>query len=68
VHGQLGCIWQGLSLRCVGQGTNEVTNAFTKQVSDNVIQRFDQGPVGLTSPSVNNVKNFYKKKMKYVKK
>jgi hypothetical protein len=53
---------------CVGQGTNEVTNAFTKQVSDNVIQRFDQGPVGLTSPSVNNVKNFYKKKMKYVKK
>jgi hypothetical protein len=53
---------------CVGQGTNEVTNAFTKQVTDNVIQRFDQGSVGLTSPSVNNVKNFYKEKMKYVKK
>ena len=53
---------------CVGQGTNEVTNAFTKQVTDNVIQRFDQGPVGLTSPSVNNVKSFYKGKFKYVKK
>ena len=53
---------------CVGQGTNEVTNAFTKQVTDNVIQRFDQGPVGITSSSVNNVKNFYKKKVKYIKK
>jgi len=53
---------------CVGPGTNEVTNTFTNQVTDNVIKRFDQGPVGLTSPSVNNVKSFYKKKAKYVKK
>ena len=51
---------------CTWPGTNEITNAFTKQVTDNVIQRFDQGPVGLSAPSVNNVKQVYKKKIKYV--
>jgi len=51
---------------CVGQGTNEVTNAFTKQVTDNVLLRFDQGPAGIASPSTNNVKKIYKKtKFKY---
>ena len=54
---------------CVGQGTNEITNAFTKQVTDNVLLGFDQGPAGITSPSVNNLKQIYKKtKFKYYKK
>ncbi len=54
---------------CAGQGTTDVTNAFTKTVTDNVLLRFDQGPAGIASPSVNNLKQIYKKtKFKYYKK
>lgn len=52
---------------CTWPGTNESTNSFTERVTDNVLQRFDQGPVGLSSPSVNNIMSVYKKKFKYVK-
>jgi hypothetical protein len=54
---------------CVGQGTTELTNSFTRTVTDNVIQVFDAGKVKKSWRAKNNVKTVYgKTKFKYLKK
>ena len=51
---------------CVGEGTNDVTNAFTRTVSDNVIQVFNAGKVKKSWRAKNNLKKVYgKAKFKY---
>ena len=53
---------------CVGQGTTELTNSFTRTVTDNVLQVFDAGKVKKKWRAVNNVKKVYgKTKFKYLK-
>ena len=53
---------------CVGQGTTELTNNFTRTVTDNVIQVFDAGKVKKVWRAKNNVKTVYgKTKFKYLK-
>ena len=53
---------------CVGQGTTDVTNRFTRAVTDNVIQVFDAGKVKNSWRAKNNVKTVYgKTKFKYIK-
>lgn len=51
---------------CVGQGTSDLTNAFTRTVTDNVIQVFNAGKVKKSWRSKNNLKKIYgKAKIKY---
>ena len=51
---------------CVGEGTNEITNAFARTVSDNVIQVFNGGKVKKSWRAKNNLKKIYgKAKFKY---
>jgi hypothetical protein len=53
---------------CVGQGTTDLTNRFTRAVTDNVIQVFDAGKVKKSWRAKNNVKTVYgKTKFKYIK-
>ena len=53
---------------CVGQGTTELTNSFTRTVTDNVLQVFDAGKVKKVWRAKNNVKTVYgKTKFKYLK-
>ena len=53
---------------CVGQGTSDVTNAFARTVTDNVLQVFDAGKVKKVWRAKNNVKTVYgKTKFKYLK-
>ena len=46
---------------CVDQGTTELTNGFTRVVTDNVIQVFDAGKVKKVWRAKNNVKTIYGK-------
>ena len=53
---------------CVGQGTTELTNSFTRTVTDNVLQVFDAGKVKRGWRAKNNIKTVYgKTKFKYLK-